>query len=326
MLPKKKKHTKVKDGLHPMNRHRERYDFKQLISTCPNLEQFVVMNKYDDETVDFANPSAVKMLNTALLMHYYDIEKWEIPEGYLCPPIPGRADYIHRIADLLRAANYGKTPTGKTIKCLDVGVGANCIYPIIGHKEYGWSFIGSEVDTVAVEAARNIVIANSSLKDAVEIRIQKNQRDIFYHLIEPDERIDVVVCNPPFHASQEAAEAGTLRKLNNLNAKKTTKPVLNFGGKSSELWCHGGEGKFVANMIRESKNFSKSCFWFSTLISKQSNLKRVHEALERAKAVEIRTLPMGQGNKMSRVVAWTFLTTEEQKEWRDTRWNTKPKK
>jgi len=29
---------------------------------------------------------------------------------------------------------------------------------------------------------------------------------------------------------------------------------------------------------------------------------------------------MGSGNKSSRIVAWTFLSKEAQKEWRESRW------
>jgi len=98
MLPKKKEHPKEKSRLHPRNKHRERYDFKLLIESSPELAQFVKMNIYNDESIDFFNPDAVKALNKALLKYFYDIENWDIPEGYLCPPIPGRADYIHHIA------------------------------------------------------------------------------------------------------------------------------------------------------------------------------------------------------------------------------------
>jgi len=321
MPPKKKEHPKEKTRLHKRNKHRERYDFKALIESCPELAPFVKLNIYDDESIDFFNPQAVKMLNKALLKHYYAIDNWDIPENYLCPPIPGRADYIHHIADLLGGKNYGKIPTGNKIKCLDIGVGANCVYPIIGNKEYGWSFVGSDIDAVAMVSAKSIIERNPSLKGNVEIRLQSNMKDIFYGIILKDELFDLSVCNPPFHASPEEAQSVTMRKLQNLKAKKTTKPVLNFSGQNRELWCEGGEVRFVRDMIIQSKQFSASCFWFSTSVSKQSHLNSVYEALRIAEAVDVKTIPMGQGNKTSRIVAWTFLKTEQQKEWVKTRWN-----
>lgn len=323
MLPKKKKYPKEKSGLHPRNRHRERYDFKALIKTCPALTPFVRINEYQDESIDFSNAEAVLMLNKALLKQYYGIEHWSIPPGYLCPPIPGRADYIHHLAELLGSCNNGTIPKGANIKCLDIGVGANCIYPIIGHQEYGWSFVGSDVEAVAIKSATRIVEANSILKGAIELRFQKNSKNVFRHIIRENDHFDLTLCNPPFHTSYAEAQAGTLRKLSNLNRKKITKATLNFGGKNNELWCEGGEEKFVQIMIDESKEFSTSCFWFTTLVSKSAHLKRIYAALKFAKAVEVRTIPMSQGNKVSRFVAWTFLTPVQQLAWASKRWNSK---
>lgn len=317
----KKEHPKEKAGLHLRNRHRERYDFKLLIATCPELAKYVKLNAYNDESIDFSNPKAVKWLNKALLKKYYNLDYWDIPAGYLCPPIPGRADYIHHIADLLGSSTNGKIPTGNKIKCMDIGVGASCVFPIIGNKEYGWSFVGSETDPTALESANKIINYNPFLKRDIELRLQENPRDIFHGIMERNEPIDIALCNPPFHASAEEAQEGTLRKMSSLKQKKITTPVLNFGGQSNELWCEGGEERFVRDMIRQSKQFSTTCFWFSTLISKQSHLAGIYEALENAKAVEVKTIQMEQGTKTSRIVAWTFLTPEKQQKWINTRWN-----
>jgi 23S rRNA (adenine1618-N6)-methyltransferase len=135
-----------------------------------------------------------------------------------------------------------------------------------------------------------------------------------------DEPIDLSICNPPFHASVAEANAGTLRKLKNLNLPETEIPVKNFGGKNGELWCPGGEEKFIVNMIRQSRQFSDSCYWFSTLVAKQNHLKSAYEALKKADAVEVQTIPMGQGNKISRILAWTFLSPAKQEEWMAKRW------
>jgi len=320
MSKKTKVQPKEKARIHPRNQHKERYDFSLLIQACPELESLIKLNINGDESIDFANPLAVKLLNKALLKQYYDVTDWEIPEDYLCPPIPGRADYIHHIADLLRIYNYGKIPTGSNFKCLDIGVGANCVYPIIGNKEYGWSFIGSDIDILSIENVTNILTSNPHLNPVIEVRLQENPKDLFTGILKEDERVDLSICNPPFHASKADAEAGTLRKLSNLNQKVVKKINLNFGGQNGELWCEGGEERFVRNMIRQSRQYRDSCFWFSTLISKQSNLDSVYDALEIAEVFEYKTLPMGQGNKTSRIVAWTFLDKEQQKEWKNSRW------
>lgn len=306
--------------LHPRNAHRDGYDLAALTKSVPELAAFVQPNRYGNASIDFANPKAVLALNKALLIHHYGITSWQIPEGYLCPAVPGRADYLHHIADVLAGDNFGKVPTGAGITCMDIGVGASCVYPIIGHGTYGWSFIGSEVDPVAVASAQKIVTENENLQAVVEIRQQPSAQDFFYGAIGKEERIDVTICNPPFHASAEAAEAATLRKQRNLQKKRDVKSVLNFGGQGGELWTEGGEKRFVRSMIRESKQFSWSCLWFSTLISKQSNLKGVETLLETVGATAVRTIPMGTGNKTSRIVAWSFQNKLQAATWRDQRW------
>ncbi len=323
MSQKKKVQPKEKAKIHPRNKHKERYDFKVLIEACPELAPFVKLNIHNDESIDFADAEAVKILNKSLLKHFYKIENWDIPEGYLCPPIPGRADYIHHLADLLRIYNYGKIPTGSSIKCLDIGIGANGVYPIIGNNEYGWTFIGSDIDIVSIESVQQLIENNPFLKGVIDCRLQTNPKDIFTGILKEGEFIDFSICNPPFHASKAEAEEGTLRKLSNLNQKVVKKVNLNFGGQNGELWCEGGEERFVRNMIRQSRQFKNNCFWFSSLISKQANLKSIYEALEKAEVFEVKTLPMGQGNKTSRIVAWTFLDKEQQKEWKNSRWNLK---
>jgi len=318
-LQKKKTHPKIKSQLHPRSQHRRRYNFDDLIKSHPELADFVAPNKYSDDSIDFFNPDAVKALNTALLKHHYKVDYWDIPKHYLCPPIPGRADYIHNIADLLKT-HHSKIPTGKHIKGLDIGVGANCIYPIIGNYEYGWSFIGSDTDETAINSAKTIEQRNSNLKSNLEIRRQDNSNIFFKGILKEEERIDFTICNPPFHASLQEAQKASSKKLRNLKGKSKGKPVLNFGGQHNELWTKGGEARFVKDMIYESKHFGKQCFWFTSLISKETTLKPTYKILQKVNTTEVKTIEMGQGHKISRFIAWTFLTTQEQKNWVAERW------
>ena len=315
-----KKNPQEKARLHPRNKNRERYDLSALINATPELKKHVSPNKFGDDSVDFSSPLAVKLLNRALLSHYYGLENWEFPDENLCPPIPGRADYIHYMADLLCENNFGTIPTGDKITCLDVGLGASCIYPIIGVTEHQWHFIGSDINPLSIESAQNIVNSNSSLKGKVECRLQKNPKNIFQGILGKAEKVDLTICNPPFHSSIEEAQKGTLRKTKNLSGKKVNPAELNLAGISKELVYDGGEYRFIQNMIRESKVISKNCYWFSTLVSKQSNLKGIYQLLERAEALQIKMIPLGTGNKSSRIVAWTFLSRKERKEWKETRW------
>ncbi len=316
----------LKAGLHARNRHRLRYDFDALTADSPDLAHFVTRNVHGDLSIDFADPDAVKALNRALLRHFYNITWWDIPAGYLCPPIPGRADHIHHLADLLAAGNEGLIPRGPAVRVLDIGVGANCIYPLIGQREYGWHFVGSDIDPAALASARKIVAANEGLAAAVNLRLQSVETRVFGGLLQPDEAFDLSMCNPPFHASRYDAELGSRRKWENLGKVSAAgsadmqAPRLNFAGQGSELWCEGGEAAFIAGMVEESAEIPASCLWFSTLISKESNLPDVYAALKAAKARDVRTIAMTQGQKKSRIVAWTFLDKREQEVWRRKRW------
>jgi 23S rRNA (adenine1618-N6)-methyltransferase len=310
-----------KTSLHPRNKHRFRYDFPELIKSHPELKNYVAVNSYGDQSIDFSDPEAVKCLNKALLKHFYGISYWDIPTGYLCPPIPGRADYIHYLADLLASVNNGIVPTRKSVRGLDVGIGANCVYPIVGHQEYRWSFVGSEVDSGAIKAVKAIISSNPELVNAVVCRPQSNKHHIFKGIIKPGDLFDFTMCNPPFHSSAEEAQAGTKRKLHNLGKQKGKGVTLNFGGQNTELWYEGGEVGFIRNMIEESVAFGNQCLWFSTLVSKSSNLSFIYKALQYAKVAEVRTVEMSQGQKVSRFVAWTFMSIEKQNNWSKTRWD-----
>lgn len=314
------KSNQEKTTLHPRNKNRERYDLNALIAAVPELANYIKPNKFGEDSVDFASPVAVKLLNKALLNHYYGIKHWEFPNDNLSPPIPGRADYVHYMADLLKESNFGRMPAGEKITALDIGVGASCIYPVIGVTEYGWNFKGSDIDKKSIASAKSIVESNDSLKDKIKCWLQNSPRNFFEGIISPEEKIDITFCNPPFHASAEEAQSGTQRKVKNLSGKLEKTAELNFAGLSNELVTPGGESKFINDMIFESRRFGKNCFLFSTLVSKQSNLKGIYKTLEKTEATKIETILMGTGNKSTRIVAWSFLSKEEQKEWRETRW------
>jgi len=301
--------SKIKNSLHPKNRHQGRYNFKLLTESCPQLKQFVKLNEYDKalgETIDFSDPQAVMTLNKALLKFYYGISFWELPSGFLCPPIPGRADYIHYLADLLSSTLEKEKEKSKNIKVLDIGTGANCIYPLIGQHEYAWDFVGSEVDLMSLKNAEKIINGNLGLEKHIELRLQKNSQNIFKGLILPEDYFELTLCNPPFYSSYEEAQGESLRKWKNLGKNKEKIPARNFGGKKNELWCKGGEKEFIKLMIEESTSYKKQVLWFSTLVSKGENLPEFKLALKKVSALDIRIIEMGQGQKRSRILAWTF--------------------
>ena len=296
--------SEEKSGLHPNNRHRAPYDFKALINTHKELKPYVRPNKYGDISIDFFDAKAVKELNKALLLHHYQLDYWDIPEGHLCPPIPGRADYIHYLADLVLDTEELKTKKNTPIHCLDIGVGTNCIYPIIGVQAYGWTFVATDIAPTAIASSQKIIENNPTLQKSISLRLQTNPKEIFNGIIKEDDSFDITLCNPPFHASAEAAQKAASTKLKNLNSSATTS--LNFGGQHHELWCKGGELEFVKNMVRQSQYYSKNCSWFTCLISKKENIRPLKVLLKKIGVTQVKNISMAQGNKMSRILAWKF--------------------
>ncbi len=324
----KKNQTKPNPkGLHPRNLHRQDYDFPSLVKSYPPLASHVKTNTYGNLSIEFADPLAVKSLNAALLKRHYNIIDWDIPEGALCPPIPGRVDYIHYIAELLGcselATNQAKTQPKTTL--LDIGAGANGIYSLLACKIYGWHCVGSDINTQSLQNVASIIANNPKLKDYFTLRRQHDKNHIFDGIIQAGEYFDVSVCNPPFHASRDEALKSSQRKFNNLARNRgeqtttlfnqndathksiPTSPTLNFGGLEAELWCKGGERMFLKKLIKESQLFSDQCRWFTSLVSKIDNVKPAKKLLHKLGAIEIREIEMAQGNKITRILAWTFI-------------------
>ncbi|QBF82952.1 23S rRNA (adenine(1618)-N(6))-methyltransferase RlmF [Shewanella maritima] len=324
----------ISKSLHPRNKHNHGYDFERLIKAVPSLRKHVKTNDFGHLSIDFADPLAVKALNGAILYSDYDIREWDIPQGFLCPPIPGRVDYLHYIADLIGARAGSK----RKVKALDIGTGANGVYPLLGIREYQWQFVASDIDPISLDNVGQIATANSLTATQLQLRQQANADNVFVGVIHADDRFDVTLCNPPFHKSLADAMAGTKRKLANLDANRkakfgdkaagqskaignkaaaqtNTKGELNFGGQKAELWCDGGEIQFLSNMINESKQFAFQVRWFTTLVSKSENLKPCKALLAKHKAAQVKQIDMHQGNKITRILAWSFMDAATQKQW-----------
>jgi 23S rRNA (adenine1618-N6)-methyltransferase len=291
--------------LHPRNRHGAPYDFGRLVRVCPELGPFVRSSPAGRDTIDFADPAAVTMLNRALLAAAYGIVGWSVPSGYLCPPVPGRADYLHYLADLL-GEGAREVPRGPGVAILDVGVGANCIYPLVGASEYGWRFVGTDTDAVALAGARRTLAANPALQQLIELRPQHSATRVFAGTTTAGERFAASVCNPPFYASAAEAAAQTRRKLRQLGKGRPGPAVRNFGGRPAELWCEGGELGFVRRMIAESAQRPTLCRWFTTLVSSREHVPGIERLLVAAGAAETRIIPLAHGQKRGRIVAWRF--------------------
>lgn len=284
-------------NLHHKNKNNSSYDMEALSAKTPALKEFIFKNKYGNLSIDFSKPKAIKLLNQAILALDYGIENWDFPAENLCPPIPGRADYIHHLAELIGS--------GKK-KILDVGCGATIVYPILGVVEYGWEFVGSDISESSLKNAQQIIQANEALKGKIKLKLQKNKHAYFEGIIENSENFDAVMCNPPFHKSMEEALAKTKQKVSNLNKSEDVPFTRNFSGQAEELSYPGGEYNFVNSMIYKSKAYAQRVGWFTSLVSKKENLNGLYVQLGKMNVADHKVIDMGTGNKKSRILAWKF--------------------
>lgn len=294
--------------MHKKNKHTDDYNFDQLATVYPNIVPFIYTNANNKKTIDFANPKAVKALNAALLKSHYDIDFWEFPDHFLCPPIPGRVDYIHHISDLLE-----RSKLTNNITVMDIGSGANCIYPLLGTAVYDWDFIAVESNDDALKHAQHIIDKNN-LKDKIKLKKQDDVAHVLNGVLNKTDQVTVTMCNPPFFKNEEDALKATTSKLKGLG-KPTDQMIRNFAGQAHELWYKGGEKAFLHNYLYESSLLKTQSFWYTSLVSNKDNVKTIHQSLKKLGATAVLTIGMNIGNKKSRIVAWTFLDEEQQQNW-----------
>lgn len=302
--------------MHPKNRYASPHDFPALAQHVPALSEHFITTPDGRTSLDFADPQAVRLLNKALLIRDYGLKHWDIPQGNLCPGVPGRLDYVHVVADLLRdhpvnkqghegdGAQGAKKVKEHRVHGLDIGTGASLIYPILALKEYGWRMVGTDVNATSLKIATAIARFNPGLEKGIIVRKQPDPQSIFCNAILPGEYFDFTMCNPPFFESAEAVKAAAKLKWEKLGVKDGASPTLNFGGQANELWTEGGEPVFLQRMIQESTKYTKQVGWFTTLVSKKGYLKIAERAFKQFGITETRTIGIGQGGKLRRVICW----------------------
>lgn len=148
---------------------------------------------------------------------------------------------------------------GERVAVLDIGVGANCIYPLLGSREYGWRFVGSDVSEASLAVAERNVRMNA-LEGNISLRLQPRRENVFVNVVKPGEFYSLTMCNPPFHNSREQVNVCPVRVLD---------------AQDHEIMCEGGEWQFILNMIEESKIVCAQVLWFTTLVARAATVKQV---------------------------------------------------
>lgn len=280
----------------------------KMASNHPELLKYLVTNPTTGaQLINLKNEESVRLYNQALLYDWFGI-KIELPPGHLCPTVLSRTRYIRWIAELLKHC-------GQEEKIgIDVGTGASCVYPLIGHAAYGWKFISSDVDDESLEwASKNVKLNNWTdfiavvkAKEVAPHSPSQSGEDKTYHILDGllnsdssrirsgsvnFEKVHFSMCNPPYFDRPED-------KIE----RHDTVCIATDG----ELATSGGEVEFVKQMIRESAELKSSVSWYTTLLGKKSSVQPLLRYLKTFNPAEIRHTTFIQGRNSRWAIAWTF--------------------
>lgn len=180
---------------------------------------------------------------------------------------------------------------------LDIGTGASAIYPLLGcASNPSWNFVATDIDPLSLTYARSNIEANN-----LTARIQLIESTPQAPLIplQNEQRLNFVMCNPPFYASNEELQA---------SAKGKDKPPHSAcTGSANEMVCDGGEISFISRTIDESLVLRERVQWYTSMVGKLSNLVPLIERLKVEGCVNLAVGELVQGNKTRRwVLGWSW--------------------
>ena len=171
----------------------------------------------------------------------------DLPPGRLIPTLPLRLNYLLWIEDLL-AVTGSKS---EVVRGLDIGTGACCIYPILGTRKNKWLFTATEADQINYESSLKTIEKNN-LKESIAIR-KVDADSLLIGVVEPSERYDFSMCNPPFFDSDNLVPKTR-------TAKRPLPICPKSGGSTSasEIAVKGGEVEFLRKLVNESKELEST--------------------------------------------------------------------
>lgn len=166
-------------------------NFEYLAEKYENFRKYTFYNNEGKLSFNFNDNEANKEFTKTIMLEEYNI-KWDIPQNFLVPGIPSKLNYLDWINSILLEYQINND----NIIGVDVGTGANCIYPLLGFTSYGWSFIASDINPEALKSAKNLLEINDI--KTIELKLQPNPKNAFVNIISTKDKLTFTLCNPPF--------------------------------------------------------------------------------------------------------------------------------
>ena len=270
-------------------------DFLILIKEFPDLKKYIIkQNEENKEEIyfDWSNNDLSLLMTKSILNYYFNIKYYYIPKGFLIPPIPSRLNYLNLINSLLTEEVNIKY---KDITGIDIGTGANIIYPILGNSLYKWKFICSEINEESFNNAK-LIIEKNNLENYIKLIKQENKNNIFLNILNQQNKYTFSLCNPPYYDYETEIKLDEKKRDNEFNF--------------DEVYYQKGEFGFFQRYFTESICYNKNVYLFTILIGKKTNMENIcdlinvknNNIIKKFNVQKIQT-----GNNLRYIIYWSFF-------------------
>ena len=270
-------------------------DFLTLIKEFPELKKYILKQNEDNEEefqFDWSNNELSLLMDKSILNYYFNIKYYYIPKGFLIPPIPSRINYINLINSII--AKLIKDIDIKNIIGIDIGTGANIIYPILGYSIYKWKFICTEINKEAYNNAK-LILQKNNLENNINIIKQNNKDNIFISILNRENKYIFSMCNPPYYNYENEIKLEDKKRDNEYNF--------------DEIYYKNGEYGFFQRYFEESICYKNNVFLYTILIGKKINAENIYDKLSSYNDI-IKIYNMQKiltGNNVRYIIYWSFF-------------------
>ena len=274
-------------------------DFLILIKEFPDLKKYIIKQneeKLEEISFEWSNNNLSLLMTKSILDYYFNIKYYNIPKGYLIPPIPSRLNYLNLINKILIKEINSQSRYSSDIIGIDIGTGANIIYPILGNSIFNWKFICSEINDESYNNAK-LILEKNNLENEINLIKQKNKNNIFLNILNQENKYIFSLCNPPYYDYETEIKLDEKKRDNEFNF--------------DEVYYKKGEFGFFQRYFIESTCYKKNVYLFSILIGKKANMENINDIMNTndnkniIKKFNIQKIQTG--NNLRYIIYWSFF-------------------